>query len=605
MQKNVVPQQAAPKPWKSSDYGCPGAYVAGTAYAAGDVVSTKTAGMPYTRVFKCTGEPNNQFCGKSGYEPGIGLYSSNAWTELGNCVGSLAPTDSPNFDVLKGVGGCPLKYSSSGTYTEGDEVSKDGFVYVCNALPNGLYCPVAAYEPGVDSPGLGATPYWKTAWTIKGVCDGTKTPTSSPNFDVLPLVGGCPAKWELKVSPNKYEEADTVAVGNIVYRCKGWPQGGHCGQAGYEPGKDYPGMGQTPYWKDAWTVAGYCDGSMGPTSSPSFALKNIIGACPDDWEKRAHPLKYEEGDMVSVTVSKSPERKYAYTCKAYPWSGHCGNFAPDVFGGDQGWTLAGPCSGSLGPTASPQFVKLAAAPGPVGCPAEFNLSKMDYAYGDKVSIKLDADRAIVYQCKPWPDGDYCKSNSANIRNPGGEFGSMAWNLIGRCSGSMAPTPAPVAYNSGAMCTYTKTVVTTNCARGSAGCSCTANSPPGTYCTKTTTTTLNVPNYSAGSTYANNDVVRINGVDRFKCKVSGWCSNKAYSPDGALWSSAWSKDGTCAPSLQRYTEKDNTAITNEGLVSKVIGERAGQVGSIEMNTTKPEVSSNDNMSPLLFGLSAVL
>ena len=42
--------------------------------------------MPYTRVFKCASKPNNQFCGKSGYEPGTGLYSSNAWTELGDCV---------------------------------------------------------------------------------------------------------------------------------------------------------------------------------------------------------------------------------------------------------------------------------------------------------------------------------------------------------------------------------------------------------------------------------------------------------------------------------------------------------------------------------------
>merc|ERR1711966_160348 len=34
-------------------------------------------------------------------------------------------------------------------------------------------------------------------------------------------------------------------------------------------------------------------------------------------------------------------------------------------------------------------------------------------------------------------------------------------------------------------------------------------------------------------------------DRFKCKVSGWCSNKAYRPDGKLWAQAWSTDGVCA------------------------------------------------------------
>jgi len=171
---------------------------------------------------------------------------------------------------------------------------------------------------------------------------------------------------------------------------------------------------------------------------------------------------------------------------------------------------------------------------------------MDYSYEDKVSIKLDATRAIVYQCKTWPDGDHCKSNSENIRNPTAEFGDMGWKLIGTCSGSMAPTISPTVYDNvgNTKCTYTKTVVTNNCTPGSAGCSCTTDSPPGTYCTKTDITTPPVPNYIAGATYATNDVVRVNGVDRFKCKVTGWCSNVAYRPDGALSASAWASDGTC-------------------------------------------------------------
>lgn len=164
----VIP---TPSPWGK---GCPGAFVAGSDYAAADVVSVSMG--THTEVFECAGEPMNLFCGQSGYEPATGQYYQGVWTSKGSCSGTMAPTDSPSFDTLEDAGGCPGAYSEGEAYDEGDKVSLDGFVYECNPNPNGLFCSNAAYAPGVDIPGGAVTPYWKTAWSIKGYCDGTITP---------------------------------------------------------------------------------------------------------------------------------------------------------------------------------------------------------------------------------------------------------------------------------------------------------------------------------------------------------------------------------------------------------------------------------------------
>jgi len=104
-----------------------------------------------------------------------------------------------------------------------------------------------------------------------------------------------------------------VSVDGKVFSCKAWPFSAHCGQAGYEPlsSPDNRGNGA---WRDAWTLAGWCSGSIGPTSSPSVDPANLVGACPKEWSGGSN-VKYEEGDMVSITVSNVPLRKVAYKCK--------------------------------------------------------------------------------------------------------------------------------------------------------------------------------------------------------------------------------------------------------------------------------------------------
>jgi hypothetical protein len=344
-----------------------------------------------------------------------------------------------------------------------------------------------------------------------------------------------------------YEEGDKVSDGSLVYQCKAWPFSGHCGQAGYEPNVDTATRGA---WKDAWTVVGYCNGSIGPTSSPTIDPATSVGVCPDEWVRGSH-VAYEEGDMVSVTVSETPLRKVAYRCKAWPYSGFCGQLSPDQFGGDQGWAVAGGCDGSIGPTQSPSFDSL----GMVGkCPEEWSASNTDYEAGDRVSYTVSTDpvRKIVYECRQWPNSGYC--NQGTGFEPTTTYSNLAWILKGSCDGTFAPTASPAAYTG--TCTYNKCVTTEVsqvCTPGSTGCSCSAGQTASSSCVRDvdvetcTDTAVNV--WSSSIDYVTDDVVRV-GTARFRCREWPnffWCRSAAYIPsltDNNIWPQAWRRDGTC-------------------------------------------------------------
>lgn len=54
-------------------------------------------------------------------------------------------------------------------------------------------------------------------------------------------------------------------------------------------------------WKEAWTLVGYCSGTIAPTKAPHFeTLDAIEGGCPDGWDEDG---EYDEGDLVAVVVS--------------------------------------------------------------------------------------------------------------------------------------------------------------------------------------------------------------------------------------------------------------------------------------------------------------
>jgi len=242
--------------------------------------------------------------------------------------GTATITPAPTPAVWQPDSGCPGAYVSGTDYEPAEKVSVAGTTYIgvyeCAAKPNNLFCGQSGYEPGTGE-------FWDNVWTFLGSCSGTVSPTTSPNFSLLTDQNGCPNTWTVAT---KYEEGDKVVKGGIVYQCVAKPNNLFCGHAGYEPAADDGTMA----WKTAWTAVGYCSGTISPTVAPSFDSANSVGGCPDIWVK---DTEYEEGDLVAVTVSTSPERKFAFKCKAWPFSGFCKQFSPTEFGGDQGWAKKG------------------------------------------------------------------------------------------------------------------------------------------------------------------------------------------------------------------------------------------------------------------------
>lgn len=199
-----------------------------------------------------------------------------------------------------------------------------------------------------------------------------------------------------------------IAQNGLVFQCKGWPQSGHCGQDGYQP---LDGDASTAdAWKDAWELKGYCSGSIGPTASPSFVdLEEFGDGCPQEWSASDAP-GYEYGDVVSIEVSDSPERKVVYQCREWPEGDHCvkgdANMMPGALYGHLGWMLKGSCEGSIAPTTSPtpfgdpcQYIKCA---DPVTCSG-----------GQAVANAVAGSTACSCDANP-PDGATCTQTTCTV-----------------------------------------------------------------------------------------------------------------------------------------------------------------------------------------------
>eukprot|EP00578_Thalassiosira_sp_NH16_P012582 CAMPEP_0181104086 /NCGR_PEP_ID=MMETSP1071-20121207/15229_1 /TAXON_ID=35127 /ORGANISM="Thalassiosira sp., Strain NH16" /LENGTH=546 /DNA_ID=CAMNT_0023187239 /DNA_START=243 /DNA_END=1879 /DNA_ORIENTATION=+ len=267
------------------------------------------------RVYQCAAAPQNVFCSMEGYEPDKWTHISTVWVWeiIGCCKGTLAPTPSPAGD-WEDLGGCFCEYDAKETYVAGDKITQRKYgsqiIYQCKGAPMDQFCSMPGYEPGTDE----LPQYWREAWTIIGTCDGTSAPTPSPNMVNSALIKwpGCPPEWKLSLSSDpstEYEAGDAISLNGLVYTCKQWPYSGHCGQTGYMPKEDPATPGA---WKIAWTLVGYCFGTMAPTMAPQFDELSIFGGgCPDKWDANK---SYEEDDLVSVVVSEM-HNKLADTTK--------------------------------------------------------------------------------------------------------------------------------------------------------------------------------------------------------------------------------------------------------------------------------------------------
>ena len=430
-------------------------------------------------MYQCTDDASYLFCGQDAYNPITGQSNLKVWESLGSCDSTivLALSDYPGYEELPDEGGCPDEYEYGEAYVSGDRVSREGLVYECVTGSNGLHCPQAGYEPGEGTA-------FADAWTVVGTCSGTIGPTSSPSFDALELVGGCPDEWEVKAEG--YKEGDRVsALGDgenkLVFECGAYPQTGHCGQAGYEPGlEDIQGV-PAP-WKGVWAIVGYCSGSIGPTSSPTFdELVVDTNGCPQEWS--ASNTDYKAGELVSYVLSLNPERTLVYECKKWPYTGFCNQgsgFEPTTQYGDMAWKIIGPCSGTLAPTDAPtpysgtcEYVKgvvtqeiHSCTNGQTGCKCNSSSppvctrevdvttptptpvdngwqSGKDYEDGDVIRIGLDR-----YKCREWPNYLWCRQSAYNPETTPKATWSQAWRADGVCPSSPTSSPALLSVNVG-------------------------------------------------------------------------------------------------------------------------------------------------------------
>jgi hypothetical protein len=432
--------------------GCPEEYDSNAIYEANESVSVpRDDGISI--IYTCKPFPESQWCSDDTYSPmnteklcDGEVCWSKAWNKAGPCDGTYTPTGTPTFDPAN-VGGCPEEFDAAAAavnvleYKPGDKVSVTpageayGKVYQCKAWPMGAHCAQAGYSPAeIDSK-------WKDAWTYVGGCYGTISPTSTPTFDPA-NVGGCPEEYdEVAVAANtaKYKEGDKVSVTPAgeaygkVYQCKAWPMGAYCAQAEYSPA-DIDSA-----WSDAWTYVGGCYGTISPTSTPTFDPANVEG-CPELFDDDA---EYEEGDKVSV-ISTGETYGKVYECKA--WPARCGQdgFSPAEIDSEwsTAWTYVGGCTGTISPTASPVFQTLSAWD-LGGCPEEYDPS-VQYKPEDVVSVPKNADNTsgVVWKCKNAKTAPFCQNESYA---PGTANGGKAWEKMGYCEGTIAPTDAPVQY----------------------------------------------------------------------------------------------------------------------------------------------------------------
>jgi hypothetical protein len=229
--------------WRSGGSYSSGSYVSAT-HSIQTFLGTETV----KKNFKCISgtQPILSHC--PNYDPSNPLVASAAWEDLGACD-SLSPIpaapstiQSPTYSIWTGKG-CPDAWISGRSYEGGELVESNGIVYQCSTLEFvNEWCGESNYEPGVAQ-------YWGRAWTLIGSCEGTISPSSSPNYVSLADAGGCPDEY---VGGMKYEADDVVEMNSRVYKCNPWPESIWCGETSYEPGG--------PNSAIVWNLVGHCEG---------------------------------------------------------------------------------------------------------------------------------------------------------------------------------------------------------------------------------------------------------------------------------------------------------------------------------------------------------
>eukprot|EP00956_Cyclotella_meneghiniana_P020040 scaffold34931_cov38-Cyclotella_meneghiniana.AAC.4 len=384
--------------------------------------------------------------------------------------------------------------ATDGTVTETTTSQTNNFKCTSGSEPSLSHCP--NYDPSNPS-------QQAAAWSNLGVCSGTAAALTTPAPTTKPTPSrwtnmGCPEEW---TSGGTYEGGDLVEQDGNVYSCS-TSTGANlwCGDAAYKPG-------DSVHWEMAWALLGSCNGTIRPTTAPAYTSLSNHNGCPVEFDARA---TYEAGDKVEMYG-------LVYECRSWPNSGWCSQegYEPDGANYKDAWIVLGFCEGTMAPTTSPNFSSLVEVGD--GCPKEY-ASSMVYQSGDQVSVSVNDDKSVVYECKSWPNCAYC--NSGVDFGPGTDSGNLGWTKKGFCDGTLSPTKAPIVYETEAKCRWyngTKAV------------------------------TIEPWRDSDRSTYVAGTRVR-KGTNIYKCKSWPyflWCQTNIYEPEiGTTWMNAWTKAGEC-------------------------------------------------------------
>jgi len=254
---------------------------------------------------------------------------------LYSCDGTIAPTAAPAFTSMTEVaGGCPADYDENNLsgIDEGDQVSllvsattgdERRVVYECKAGAVAAYCKQKVFIPG----GM----YSAMAWTLKGYCDGTMSPTQAPtayNNADLPTVN-IPVSCEVQTAANSnvklcyyektvtttsvscmcgdsdcpnptglagastackkttvetsclsvdtyssstsYDAGDVMRIGNARFKCREWPYNKWCRNSAYKPSLE------AGIWSKAWSTDGTCSALTQAVLTGSLSIDNVSG----------------------------------------------------------------------------------------------------------------------------------------------------------------------------------------------------------------------------------------------------------------------------------------------------------------------------------------
>mmetsp|Transcript_555 Transcript_555/g.964 ORF Transcript_555/g.964 Transcript_555/m.964 type:complete len:1315 (-) Transcript_555:115-4059(-) len=194
--------------------GCPSPFIPLTYYPIGTLVEQN--GL----VYECI----DYSCGSYSFEPG----STTAWTVVGSCNGTIAPTKVPSYRPSDMPSLVPTVASSEDPSSEP------------SATPSNTFSSIPSQSPSI----LPTQP---------------KLPTQFPTFSPIPFVGECPPPFE---SLSYYSIGTLISLNGFVFKCIDYS----CGSFGFDPNPfDESGGNQ---WLSAWEIAGTCE-SVSPTSSPT------------------------------------------------------------------------------------------------------------------------------------------------------------------------------------------------------------------------------------------------------------------------------------------------------------------------------------------------